>query len=113
MAAAVSIQHNGRPGEWWARRKIQVLRSDPVMRLRGGGSHQRPWEGEKTMPDYYAELGVAAGATDKELRQAHKRMMLKYHPDKNAGSRVAQERFLRVQVRQPRDYAVNKDLVCK
>jgi curved DNA-binding protein CbpA len=71
----------------------------PAMRLKGGGVGQRPWEREKTIPDYYAVLGVAPGASDLELRKAHKKMILMYHPDKNAGSKVAQERFLRVQVR--------------
>ena len=70
----------------------------PALRLRGGGVGQRPWEREPTMPDYYAVLGVAPGASDLELRKAHKKMILMYHPDKNAGSKVAQERFLRVQV---------------
>lgn len=108
VAAALSTQHTGHVGGWCARRKVHVSRSDPVMRLSGGGTDQRPWEREKTMPDYYSELGVGVGVTDKELRQAHKRMMLKYHPDKNAGSRVAKERFLRVQVRsQLYGHAVN------
>jgi hypothetical protein len=70
----------------------------PVMRLRGGSGGQRPWEREQSMPDYYAMLGVAPGAGDQELRKAHKKMMLLYHPDKNAGSKVAQERFVRIQV---------------
>ena len=67
------------------------------MRLAGGGA-DRPWEKAKTMPDYYAELGVALDVTDRDLKRAHKKMMLLYHPDKNAGSKVAQERFVRIQV---------------
>ncbi len=69
-----------------------------VMRLNGGGADHRPWERKKAIPDYYAELEVGRGVTAQELRKAHKKMMLKYHPDKNAGSKLAQERFLRVQV---------------
>lgn len=77
----------------WAR---AALPTASVMRLAGGGA-DRPWEKAKTMPDYYAELGVALDVTDRDLKRAHKKMMLKYHPDKNAGSKLAQDRFLRVQ----------------
>jgi len=94
-----SLQHGARGG-WCGRRGSRVwARYSPALRISGGGVDRQPWEGQKTVPDYYAELGVAADATAEELRKAHKRMMLKYHPDKNAGSKVAQERFLRVQVR--------------
>lgn len=81
--------------------QVPVFRTSipaPAMRLKGGGVGQRPWEREPSLPDYYAVLGVAPGASDQELRKAHKKMILMYHPDKNAGSKVAQERFLRVQV---------------
>ena len=77
----------------WAR---AALPTASVMRLAGGGA-DRPWEKARTMPDYYAELGVALDVTDGDLKRAHKKMMLKYHPDKNAGSKLAQDRFLRVQ----------------
>ena len=68
------------------------------LRLNGGGVYQNPWDKEKVLPDYYALLGVNPGASAQDLRKAHKQMMLKYHPDKNAGSKIAQERFVRVQV---------------
>lgn len=98
VPVAASLQHGARGG-WCGRRRVCARSYSPVLRISGGGLDRQPWEGTKKVPDYYAELGVAADATAEELRKAHKRMMLKYHPDKNAGSKVAQERFLRVQVR--------------
>jgi DnaJ-class molecular chaperone len=43
--------------------------------------------------DYYAILGVKRGATDKEIRQAYRRLARKYHPDVNAGDKAAGEKF--------------------
>ena len=31
--------------------------------------------------DHYAILGLAAGASPDEIKKAHKKMALKYHPD--------------------------------
>lgn len=43
--------------------------------------------------DYYAILGVKRGASDKEIRQAYRRLARKYHPDVNAGDKAAEEKF--------------------
>jgi DnaJ-class molecular chaperone len=43
--------------------------------------------------DYYATLGVAKTATDKELKQAFRRLARKYHPDVNPGDKSAESRF--------------------
>jgi hypothetical protein len=69
-----------------------------LMRLTGGGVDDNPWEKQALMPNYYTELGVVPGVKELELRTAHKKMILKYHPDKNAGSKIAQDRFIRIQV---------------
>ena len=43
--------------------------------------------------DYYAVLGVKKDATEKEIKQAYRRLARKYHPDVNPGNKEAEERF--------------------
>ena len=45
---------------------------------------------------YYDTLGVSRSASDKEVRNAFRRLARKYHPDVNAGSQEAQEKFKEV-----------------
>ena len=43
--------------------------------------------------DYYATLGVAKTASDKEIKQAYRKLARKYHPDVNPGDKSAEARF--------------------
>ena len=43
--------------------------------------------------DYYSTLGVAKTATDKEIKQAFRKLARKYHPDVNPGDKVAEAKF--------------------
>lgn len=44
-------------------------------------------------PDYYQVLGVSRQAGLEELKRAYRRLAIDWHPDRNPGSRLAEEKF--------------------
>ncbi len=54
-----------------------------ILRRRKGGA----------MSDYYDVLGVVKGATEKEIRQAYRRLARQYHPDVNKNDAAAEDKF--------------------
>ncbi len=43
--------------------------------------------------DYYEVLGLNRGATEEDIKRAYRKLALQYHPDKNPGSKEAEENF--------------------
>ena len=46
--------------------------------------------------NYYQTLGIKRGASDKEIKQAFRRLARKYHPDVNPGDKSAEAKFKEV-----------------
>ena len=47
--------------------------------------------------DLYKVLGVAKGASEEEIKKAHRKLARRYHPDRNPDDPKAEERFKEVQ----------------
>jgi curved DNA-binding protein len=46
--------------------------------------------------DYYKILGVSRSATEREIKQAYRRLARQYHPDVNPGDKAAEEKFKQI-----------------
>lgn len=51
---------------------------------------------EEEQTDWYAVLDLKADADDGAVRKAFKRLSLRWHPDKNQGSKDAHDKFMQI-----------------
>src|SRR4029079_18684438 len=45
------------------------------------------------MADFYQVLGVERTSSDDEIKKSYRKLAMTYHPDRNNGSREAEEKF--------------------
>jgi molecular chaperone DnaJ len=48
------------------------------------------------MADFYQILNLPRTASDDDIKQSYRRLAMQYHPDKNAGSKEAEEKFKQI-----------------
>ena len=65
------------------------LAGERAGRRDGGGGSARPASGDMSVEEAYAILGLAPGADAEAIKEAHRRLMVKLHPDHGGSDYLA------------------------
>jgi DnaJ-domain-containing protein 1 len=75
---------------------------EDVAGARAGSAASSPSSGDVTVAEAYAILGLAAGATADQIRDAHRRLMKQLHPDHGGTD------YLATKINRARDVLLNR-----
>jgi hypothetical protein len=68
----------------------------------GGGGSAKPASGDMGVEEAYAILGLSAGADAEAIKEAHRRLMVKLHPDHGGSD------YLATKINRPRDVLLQR-----
>jgi curved DNA-binding protein len=69
------------------------------MAVQGSPGYRSCTQGSKNLDttlDYYSVLGIAPGASAEEIKRAYRKMVFRFHPDRNPGNEEAVVKFKQV-----------------
>src|SRR4051794_21638447 len=86
------------PPSRWRRRSSarRCTRTSAIRTSRRPRPELPPMATTTAKRDYYEVLGVSRGVDAPDLKRAYREAALRFHPDKNPGSKEAEERFKEV-----------------
>jgi DnaJ-domain-containing protein 1 len=95
------------------REREAKARAEAEARNRARGTGNQAWAGNNgsggppaMVVEAYKTLGLAYGAPMKEVKASYKRLLLKYHPDRNSASQEEQKRATDISARINNAYQV-------